>query len=188
MLITELDFQVQDTFAMALETKMPWFNNSGMHGANRYFVDFLTFLVGAPPMAVEGHALPDAGRYHQDNVVLTFTFPDGSLGTLTYLANGDKAFPKERIEVFSAGRVAVLDDFRTLELAQHGKRKLIRSPLRQDKGHRLEWEAFAQAILRGGNPPIPYTHLFAVTQATFAAVESLRTHQPVMVNPSINPS
>jgi hypothetical protein len=52
---------------------------------------------------------------------------------VTYLANGDKSFPKERVEVFTGGRVAVLDDYRSLELIHDGKRELVRSRLRQDK-------------------------------------------------------
>jgi predicted dehydrogenase/threonine dehydrogenase-like Zn-dependent dehydrogenase len=148
-------------------------------GEGCHFVDFLTFLVGANPTSITTHALPDDNRYREDNVVMTFTYPDGSVGSVIYLANGDKAFPKERIEVFVGGRVAVLDDFRTLDLVSQGKRRVIRSPLRQDKGHRAEWEAFSQAIIAGGAPPIPYEHLFGVAEATFAALDALRNRQPV---------
>jgi len=143
-------------------------------GEGCHFIDFLTFLVGAPPLAVSAQTLPDSGRYRKDNAVLTFTFPDGSLGTVTYLANGDKAFPKERVEVFSGGRVAVLDDYRSLETVQNGRRQVHRSRLRQDKGHHAEWEAFSMAITAGGPPPIPYEHLLGVTRATFAAMEAIR--------------
>jgi predicted dehydrogenase len=152
-------------------------------GEGCHFVDFLTFLVGSPPVAVEGRSLPDAGRYHQDNVVLTFIFPDGSLGTLTYLANGDKAFPKERVEVFAGGRVGVLDDFRSLELVQAGRRDVQRSRLRQDKGHAAEWRAFQAAIFAGGPAPIPYDQLFGVTAATFAAVQALCSGERVAIPP-----
>ncbi len=150
-------------------------------GESCHFVDFLTFLVGAPPETVAAAALPDGGRYRQDNVVLSLRFPDGSLGTVSYLANGDKAFPKERVEVFTGGRVAVLDDFRALEMVQAGRRRTVRTRLSQDKGHRAAWEAFAAAILNSGPPPIPYDHLFGVTRATFAAVEALRTGAVVRV-------
>jgi len=146
-----------------------------------HFIDFLTFLVGAPPSAVTAQALPDAGRYREDNVIMTFSFPDGSLGTVSYLANGDKAFPKERVEVFSGGRVAVLDDYRSLEIVQNGTRKAYRSRLRQDKGHRLEWQAFVAAILADGPPPIPYEHIFGVMRATFAAVEALRSNRSLTI-------
>ncbi|MFZ6026245.1 MAG: bi-domain-containing oxidoreductase [Chloroflexota bacterium] len=143
-------------------------------GEGCHFVDFLAFLAGAPPVTVSASSLPDAGRYCEDNAVLTFTFADGSLGTLSYLANGDKSFPKERVEVFCGGRVAALDDFRSLTLVRDGRRETIRSRLRQDKGHRAAWQAFAAAIETGGQPPIPYADLFAVTEATFDAVEALR--------------
>ena len=150
-------------------------------GEGCHFVDFMTFLVGEPPSSVTAQALPDSGRYHEDNVILTFTFPDGSLGVLTYLANGDKTFPKERVEVFTGGRVAVLEDYRSLEMVRDGRRRGLRSRLRQDKGHRAEWETFAAAILEGGSAPIPYTHLLGVTRATFAAVKALRTGETVII-------
>ncbi len=150
-------------------------------GEGCHFVDFLAFLVGASPVSVTAQALPDLGRYRQDNAVLVFTFPDGSLGTVSYLANGDKAFPKERVEVFAGGRAAVLDDYRSLEIVQNGRRQAYRARLRQDKGHRLEWEKFVEAVLAGGPPPIPYDHLFGVARATFAAVEALRQGQEVRI-------
>jgi len=144
-------------------------------GEGCHFIDFLTFLVGAPPVSVSAQGLPDSGRYREDNVVMSFGFADGSIGTVSYLSNGDRAFPKERIEVFSAGRVAVLDDFRSLETVQDGKRRVYRSRLRQDKGHTGEWKSFVQALQTGSLPPIPYAHLFAVTRASFAAVAALRS-------------
>jgi predicted dehydrogenase len=146
-------------------------------GEGCHFVDFLTFLVGESPQSVTARGLPDGGVYREDNVVLTFTYPDGSVGTISYLANGDKAFPKERVEVFAGGRVAVLDDFRSLEMVHKGNRKTLRSRLRQDKGHQAEWASFARAIIEGGDPPIPYEQLFGVAEATFAAVDALRSNQ-----------
>lgn len=144
-------------------------------GEGCHFIDFLSFLAGGAPVSVTTQGLPDAGRYQEDNLVMSFTFPDGSLGTVTYLANGDKAFPKERLEVFAASRVAVLDDFRSLELIQNGRRQKVQSYLRQDKGHQAEWVAFSQAILKASAPPIPYEQLIGVTRASFAAVQALRT-------------
>jgi predicted dehydrogenase len=159
----------------------PFLGGGRIVGEGCHFIDFLTFLAGAAPLSVSAQALPDNGKYRQDNVSMTFTFPDGSLGVVDYLADGDKAFPKERIEVFCGGQVAVLDDFRSLELVRNGQRKTVRSALRQDKGHAGEWRAFVEAIHAGGPPPIPYAQLVGVTRATFAAVESLRRGQPVEI-------
>jgi predicted dehydrogenase len=147
-----------------------------------HFIDFLIYLVGSSPNSVSTEALPDDGRYREDNVTMTFRFPDGSLGTVSYLANGDKTFPKERLEVFSSGRIAVLDNFRTLLTVHNGRRNTKHSRLRQDKGFRAEWEAFIAAISSGGEPPIPYSHLFGTMNATFAAVQSLQSGKQIAIN------
>ncbi|MCI0518960.1 MAG: bi-domain-containing oxidoreductase [Chloroflexi bacterium] len=150
-------------------------------GEGCHFIDFLVFLTGQLPVSVTARALPDGGVYHEDNALLTFDFPDGSLGAVTYLANGDKSFTKERVEVFAGGRVGVLDDFRSLELVHGGKRQAQRSRLRLDKGHLGEWQAFAAAIARGGPPPIPYEQLFGVQRAALAAGQALRSGERVLI-------
>jgi predicted dehydrogenase len=122
-------------------------------GEGCHFVDFLAFLVGAAPVSVSAHTLPDNGKYHEDNISMTFTFPDGSIGVVDYLANGDKSYPKERVEVFCGGRVAVLDDYRGLEMVYDGQRTKIKKA--QDKGWYGEWVAFTRAIRDGSEPPIP---------------------------------
>ncbi|MCK7527474.1 MAG: hypothetical protein MZV64_62645 [Ignavibacteriales bacterium] len=110
---------------------------------------------------------------------MTFTFPDGSIGVVDYLANGDKSFPKERVEVFCGGEVAVLDDFVALQTVRDGRKNAARGA--QDKGHVSEWKAFSRSIREGVAPPIPYEQLIGVTKATFAAVESLRTTQTIKI-------
>ena len=148
-------------------------------GEGCHFVDFLTFLVGAAPVRVSAYALPNGGKYREDNVSMTFTFPDGSIGVVDYLANGDKSFPKERVEVFCGGSIAILDDFVSLTTVKDGKKKEERRA--QDKGWKAEMETFARAIREGGTPPIPYEQLVGVTKATFAAVEAIRSGAPVEV-------
>jgi predicted dehydrogenase len=155
-------------------TQDPAIGGGRIIGEACHFVDFLTFLVGSAPVAVSAQALPDAGKYRQDNVSMTFTFADGSVGVVDYLASGDKSLPKERVEVFCGGRVAILDDYRTLELIHNGQRRSVKSAFRQDKGHFNEMQAFVSAIRNGGEPPIPYEQLIGVTKATLAAVESIR--------------
>ena len=158
-------------------TQDPAIGGGRIIGETCHFVDFLTFLVGSAPVSVSAHALPDAGKYRQDNVSMTFSFADGSVGVVDYLASGDKAFPKERVEVFCGGRIAVLDDYRTLELIHNGQRRTVKSAFRQDKGHYNEMQAFVSAIHTGGEPPIPYDQLIGVTEATLAAVESIRENR-----------
>ncbi|MBE0680660.1 MAG: bi-domain-containing oxidoreductase [Anaerolineales bacterium] len=144
-----------------------------------HFIDMLTFLVGATPVSVTAHALPNGGKYREDNVSMTFTFPDGSLGVVDYLANGDKSMPKERLEVFCEGMIAVLDDYVSLTTVKDGKKKEERGA--QDKGWKAEMAAFAKAIKGGGEAPIPYEQLVGVTQSTFAVVESIRTGNKINI-------
>jgi predicted dehydrogenase/threonine dehydrogenase-like Zn-dependent dehydrogenase len=146
-----------------------------------HFVDFLHFLTGSSVTEVETHALQNPGRYSNDNVICILHFADGSEGTITYLANGDKSYSKERVEVFGGGRVAVLDDFRKLELVRAGKKQVFWSRLRQDKGHRAEWAAFAGAIQNGSQSPIPFPEIVNTMMATFALEESRCLGMPIRV-------
>ncbi len=144
-----------------------------------HFIDLITFLVGAPPISVTAHALPNNGKYREDNVSMTFTFPDGSIGVVDYLASGDKSFPKERLEVFCEGMIAVLDDYVSLVTVKDGKKKL--ESMTQDKGQKAEMAAFAESIKSGDEAPIPYEQLIGVTKSTFAAVESIRSKSTVEI-------
>jgi predicted dehydrogenase/threonine dehydrogenase-like Zn-dependent dehydrogenase len=146
-----------------------------------HFVDFLSFLLDASPVEVETRALTNPGRYSNDNVLCSLRYADGSQATISYLANGDKSYSKERIEVFGGGKVAMLEDFRRLELVRDGKKKVFRSLLLQDKGHRGEWEAFAAAIQSSAQSPLPLREVMSTMMATFALEESRCLGQPVAV-------
>lgn len=150
-------------------------------GEGCHFIDFLTFLVGKVPLEVTAQGLPDDGKYSEDNIMMTFRFPDDSIGVVSYLANGDKSYPKEYLEVFSGGKVAALHDWRKLEMVEKGQRKVKRHLLRQDKGHKDAWETFLKALNDEKIPPIPYEHLIGVTQASFATVESLRSGKTIQI-------
>ena len=111
---------------------------------------------------------------------MTFTFSDGSIGIVDYLANGDKSFAKERVVVFCGGQVAVLDDFVSLQTVKDGKKKEAKGA--QNKGWVDEWKIFAKVIREGGEPPIPYEQLIGVTKAALAAVESLRKKETIQIS------
>jgi predicted dehydrogenase len=144
-----------------------------------HFVDFLIFLTGSLPEQVDAVALPNQGRYRDDNAAVTLKFADGSVGVITYAANGDKAFPKERVEVFGGGATAVLDNFRRLEMVKGGRRRIARSRFRQDKGFGGEWGAFLQAVRDPQTPaPLPFSEILATSLTTFGIMDSLRLAAP----------
>ena len=112
-----------------------------------------------------------------DCVSIQLGFADGSMATIHYLANGSKDFPKERIEVFSGGKVLTCDNFRkSAEIGGKGKLKTSS----QDKGHAAELTAFISSIRFGGKWPIPADELLEVSRVTIdvaqGVYESLASH------------
>jgi predicted dehydrogenase len=143
-----------------------------------HFVDFLSFLCGAPPTAVSARSLNSTSG---QDVIASLEFDDGSQGTISYLCSGDRAFSKERIEVFGGGSVAVLDDFRRLDLVRHGRKTSSRSWLKQDKGHAAEWKAFCECIQSGQPAPISFEEIAASTRATIRILDSMRSGRELKV-------
>ncbi len=146
-----------------------------------HFVDFLCFLAGACPVEVQAQTVGNPGQYSMDNVVASLRFANGTLGTIGYLANGDKSASKERVEVFGGGSVAILEDFRRLELVRYGRKQITRARWRQDKGHQAEMRAFVGALLGKLPTPIPFEHIVGSTLATLRLQNSCQTGHPLMV-------
>ncbi len=147
-----------------------------------HFVDFLCFLAGASPIEVQAQALGNPGQYSMDNVIASLKFANGTLATISYLANGDKSASKERVEVFGGGSVAILEDFRRLELVRNGRKQITRSRWAQDKGHKAEMQAFVDA-LRGKTPlPTLFEQVVGSTLATLRLQNSCQTGQPLAVD------
>lgn len=146
-----------------------------------HFVDLVQHVAGDE--VVEVFAI-NAGGYASglhDVVTVSLRMRGGSIASVNYFSSGDKSYPKERLEVFGGGAIAVLDDFRELTISRDGKRKSVKK-LSQDKGFDEEIAAFVAAVKSGATHPIPLASLVATTRATFAMEESLRTGQPVAVD------
>ncbi|HZT60663.1 MAG TPA: bi-domain-containing oxidoreductase [Pyrinomonadaceae bacterium] len=147
-----------------------------------HFVDFMQFVTGAPAERVfaESVSSNDEQAVDDDSVFVSLKFADGSNGTIAYLAEGDRALQKERVEIFGAGRSFVIEDFRSSVAYRNGREKATRLRA-QDKGQREEVRAVCAAVLAGTPPPIPLDELASTTRATFRIIESLRTGEPMKV-------
>jgi len=146
-----------------------------------HFVDLLCFLAGECPTEVQAQTVGNPGQYSMDNVVASLKFPNGTLGTISYLANGDKSASKERVEVFGGGSVAILEDFRRLELVRNGRKQITRARWKQDKGHQAEMQAFVDAITGKTPPPISFEQIVSSTLATLRLQNSCQTGQSLRV-------
>ncbi len=98
------------------------------------------------------------------------------------MANGDKSASKERLEVFGGASVAILEDFRRLELVRNGRKKILRARWRQDKGHGEEMRAFVDATRGKIPPPIPFKQIVASTLATLRLQNACQTGQALQVD------
>jgi predicted dehydrogenase len=146
-----------------------------------HFVDFLCFLAGACPVEVQAQIVGNPGQYSMDNVVASFKFVNGTVGTISYLANGDKSASKERVEVFGGGAIAILEDFRRLELVRNGRKQVTRARWTQDKGHKAEMRAFVDALRGETGMLIPFEQIVGSTLATLRLQNSCQTGQPLRV-------
>lgn len=148
-----------------------------------HFVDLIQYLTGALPVRVYAETLSSPGYAPSDNVAISLKMSNGALGSITYVAGGDKAHPRERVEVFGGGAVGVIDNFRAASFTRRGRRQQTRRWLGVDRGHRAALAALLEAVRSGGPAPVVLDEHVATTLATFAIEESLRTGQPVAVDP-----
>lgn len=125
-----------------------------------HFIDLLRFMAGS---SIESCSKVIMNASTEDTVTISLKFVDGSIGTVHYFANGTKAFPKERLEVFAAGRVLQLDNYRKLTcFGWPGFRKM--NLWRQDKGQKACAKAFVDAISTGAQTPIAIDEIFEVSR------------------------
>lgn len=133
-----------------------------------HFIDLLRFLAGSP---IVSHSRLVMDSVSGDTVSIQLGFADGSIGIVHYFSNGCKAFPKERLEVFAAGRVLQLDNFRKLRgfgWPGFGKMNLWR----QDKGQKACAAAFVAAIREGSRAPIPLDEIIEVSSISILLAEA----------------
>jgi len=147
-----------------------------------HFIDFMEFLIGAPPVFVfaESVSAKSSKTVDADSVFITLRFADGSNGAVAYLSEGDKSLAKERVEIFGAGRVFVLDDFRRATFYKDGREEQVTLKA-QDKGQQAQVRAVCASVLGGAAAPIALEELEATSRATFRVLDSLRERQPFEV-------
>ena len=150
-----------------------WSHEAGIGGGRIvgeacHFIDLLRFLAGSPIVTVETTALPGARGGLSESASISLRFADSSIATVHYFANGARAFPKERLEVFAGGRTLQLNNFRSLETFSPARLGL-RLPARQDKGNRDCVQAFVAAVRGGLGSPTPLEEIVEVSRVTLEA-------------------
>lgn len=142
-------------------------------GEGCHFIDLARHLAESKISSVHAIKMSVPGEEElEENVVMNLSFEDGSIASIQYLSNGNKAFPKERVEVFAGNKVLSLNNFKTL--TGYGWSDFSKFKTRsQDKGHANGISAFMNGV-QTGKAPIPLSEIYEVTEATFDVVEQLR--------------
>lgn len=147
-----------------------------------HYVDLITYLTGSKVAEVSMQAMGTDPQENTDNASIHLKYENGSLGVINYFANGNKAYSKERVEVYYQGNNLILDNFRRLDGYGYGggfSSKILKT--KQDKGHAKQFDLLTKRWSEGGEPLIPFDEIVNTTKATFAAIESLRQGKPVKV-------
>ncbi|MFN3385672.1 MAG: bi-domain-containing oxidoreductase [Candidatus Thermochlorobacter sp.] len=137
-----------------------------------HFIDTIQYLTGSEPVRVYAEILPTKVR---ENFLITIRLANGSVGTIQYLCNGDKLYPKERIEIFGGNRIAIMENFKTVTLSEQGATRV--REFNGGKGHREEVEAF-MASLESEVAPIALYSQVLTTLSTFRINQSINTGLP----------
>jgi predicted dehydrogenase/threonine dehydrogenase-like Zn-dependent dehydrogenase len=155
-------------------TQQPEIGGGRIVGEICHFIDLMQFFTGAEPVNVYAASINTGNDKitAEDNIAIVVKFSNGSVGNLTYLANGDKSMPKELIEVFGAGNIGVINDFREGAFHKGNKVTKLKS---SGKGHKEEVDAFLNAVNNGGESPIPFRSVCLTTLTTFKILDSLYT-------------
>ncbi|WP_291321955.1 bi-domain-containing oxidoreductase [Desulfonatronospira sp.] len=146
-----------------------------------HFIDLAMHLAGSPIVSVSAEALSDADNLN-NTVVVNLKMKNGSTASVNYFSNGNKQMSKEYLEIFCAGKVAVINDFKELILYED---KIKKIKYKQDKGHKACVQAFLKAIKDGGTTPIPFEELWLSTLATFKVNQSILENRKILIEEQI---
>jgi predicted dehydrogenase/threonine dehydrogenase-like Zn-dependent dehydrogenase len=162
-------------------TQQPEIGGGRIIGEVCHFIDLMQYFTDAEPVKVFAESITtDNDKITpEDNIVIVVKFNNGSVGNLTYLANGDNSMPKERIEVFGAGNIGVINDFRDGLLFKSGKVTKLKST---GKGHKEEIHAFLNTIKQGKDCPLSFKSICLTTITTLRILDSLSTGLPQEIN------
>lgn len=137
-----------------------------------HFIDLITFFTGSKVISVCMNAMGVNPNENTDTATILLKYENGSTGTINYFANGSKEYPKERIELYSQDRIIVVDNFRVTTAFGFKNFKKLKTSL--DKGHKKQFELLINQVKAGGQSLIPINEIINTTQASFAAIESLK--------------
>ena len=133
-----------------------------------HFVDVISWIVGSAPVRIVAMGGGMAETLLQEDIVVTASYADGSMATVTYAENGHGSTPKERLEVLGRGHSVLIDDYKRLTI--DGKDVKIGAG---DKGHVRNLEIFRDVVTGKADGSADLRMSIESTATMLAAAQSL---------------
>jgi predicted dehydrogenase/threonine dehydrogenase-like Zn-dependent dehydrogenase len=138
-----------------------------------HYIDLISYFTSSKVQSVLLAANGTSPRDNTDNASILLKYENGSLGVINYFSNGSKSYPKERIEIFQAGKNIIIDNFKQVQFFGYRNKGFKKS---QDKGHSNQFKNWLNMIQKGGEPIIPFDSIYNTSKASILCIESLKTN------------
>jgi predicted dehydrogenase len=147
-------------------------------GEGCHFVDLMHWMLDAEPVWVSATSLPTESKdpIGEHNVVASFGFADGSIGSLTYCTVGSKTSAGERIEGWAPGIGCIVEDFKWFQ--SRGGMRRTKSKWWPEKGYATQLRGFIDTVRGGGTPAVTVRDGARATLVCLRLLESARDKQP----------
>lgn len=143
-------------------------NGSRVVGELCHFIDLAAFWAQSAVKAVCANSLANSN----EDVSVLLRFENGSAASIQYFTNGNKAYDKERFEIYDQGKVLVLENWK--RLTGYGFKSFSSSTAAQDKGHQQQFKLLANRLKNGGAALIPFDSIVNTSKAALMIEQSLR--------------
>jgi predicted dehydrogenase len=145
-----------------------WVHEDGgrIIGEACHIIDLMTFFTESEIESINFESITPKNEKiaSSDNKSIILKYKDGSLCTIEYFSVGNKAFPKEYMEVHFDEKTIVLDDYKSLK--GYGIKINEISTNTSEKGQLEELETLYEALKNGGKWPIELWDMLQTTEIT----------------------
>jgi predicted dehydrogenase len=138
-----------------------------------HFIDLITYLASSRVKEINAVHIPPDGKIIQseDNVIVTLTFGNGSIGVLTDTSIGGNEMGKEKIEIFTNGSSLVINDFIELETFNCEEKGLKLKEF--DKGHKALIHELSKKLKNEDSLILSFDTDIEMTRLTLSVVDQI---------------
>jgi predicted dehydrogenase/threonine dehydrogenase-like Zn-dependent dehydrogenase len=163
-------FIPQDSWVHDLQT-----GGGRIIGEACHLIDLASFFTSSKIVSVCMNSLGTVINEKTDNASILLKYENGSNAVINYFSNGNKAYSKERVEIYSQQRTVVLDNF--IKTTPYGFKNFSGLKTKLDKGHKNQFNELINRVKKGGAPLIDFDSIVNTSKASFAAIRSLKENK-----------